>query len=91
MNCTICDFHWCWVCGQELKNYWHTRQYSLFINCANAPSTCPKTCCFVLSFIMILILMPFLVFLSFSFATIEKINNSCLKKLPKCNIKTKLG
>jgi len=35
--------------------------------------------------------MPFLVFLSYTFATIEKMNKTCVRKLPKCQFKTKLG
>ncbi|CDW72013.1 ibr domain containing protein [Stylonychia lemnae] len=84
MHCTLCDYHWCWVCGRQLISYIHPRNPMIFVYCGIAPSTKKAKCQFYLIFSCIMMCMPFLLLISmalycFQFSPLK----GSLDKFPK--------
>jgi hypothetical protein len=70
MNCTMCGYAWCWVCGYDL-NHWIHRVPSLFgCNSNRVPSGTKGTLCFLLLFIVGLLFMPLIIFFGCFFGLI---------------------
>eukprot|EP00347_Sterkiella_histriomuscorum_P014106 403362148 len=62
MNCIVCNYKWCWVCGNSLDHWIHKFEYLPF-NCSKAPKNKKNQCYFLLMFFVGLIFMPLFIYL----------------------------
>lgn len=62
MNCIVCNYKWCWVCGNSLDHWIHKFEYLPF-NCSKAPRNGKNQCEFLFLFLVGLILMPIIIYL----------------------------
>ena len=66
MNCTQCQYTWCWVCGRSNTHWTHSLQSMNLFGCKVAPSSVTGWVKFILTFILGLIFMPLYILIAFS-------------------------
>lgn len=62
MNCIVCNYKWCWVCGNSLDHWIHRFEQSPF-NCSKAPKNKKNKCQFFTLFVLGILFMPLIIYM----------------------------
>lgn len=95
MNCIVCNYKWCWICGNSLSHWVHKFEFLPF-TCSKAPVNKKSKVFFFLYFTLGLILMPMIIYLTvlalsayfcidFFFKTFDK-KSKCINSCCGCLI-----